>query len=1070
MLGNKTCYSYHFLSTFLFILLFGSINTYAKIIENPVFDRKDVEGFRVDKVEITKDTTFLYCSYYAVAGSWANMSKDAYLQDVNSKEKYPLLKCHGLPYSPNKKEFIYDERCEIILCFNNIRKTTKFDLIEVPNEMAFNVYGLNVDTIHFNRSYRDYEVRRLMKQREFYADHGNFERAISYSKDIVEGIKFMYGLKSEVLYMAISNLSFDYHSMGRNMNAIECLNYALIIAKSLPDEKLKTIDLLETLSVYYNDLGNYQKAIDIIKECNDYVKIIYGEESVKYANGLIKLSKYSNNIGDYSKGILYAEHAADIIKREIGEQNFYYVNCLSNYATARSNLGDFDDAIKINIKAYNINTNLNDAYNVDNAIFLGNISYNYGALGKYKEAIKYGEEACSLYRINNKEDQSFVSFLVNISKYYFELAAVEYGKGTINNNYFNKFIINSDSAEIVADHFDEKEIILPIIKNNKAYYYGLQGNFEMSLKLLKEACSLCKDKSTIEYASYLENLGIAYILKGDVKDAIESLKETYSIMNERIKNNLKSLTEFDISKYWQTLDNWYNNYIPKCAYYSKDSLAISLLYNETALFAKGFLLNTNLGIKNLIYNEGSDENIICLNQLNKLYEDLNKLPPVFNHEDSINYDKIKNDILVQEKKLVHNSRAYNNYLKQINCDWRDIKGCLKEKEIAIEFVRCPVGLTNDSLLYIALIIKKEYDLPQMIPMFYESVLSDNMSLSKIYDVVWKNLEGELDGMSSVFFSPIGELNNLGIEYSTNNKGEIFSLLFNVYRLSSTRELLYRNKKKGNYRNAVLFGGLDYDAEIKDSNIKDADNRNSERLDRGMAEHLVERGGFDRLDNTLVEVQIIDSILNVNKIHCGIYSSDRGTEENFKKLSNQVIQILHMSTHGAYIDSEDSNRMMNNNYSFIRTDNNNVNYERNALTRSFLVMSGGNRLPKRLIMSDSMDDGILTALEISYLNLRNVDMTILSACQTGRGDVNNEGVLGLQRGFKKAGVYTILMSLDKVDDEATKILMVEFYRNLMNGMSKHQSLKDAQTYLRQVENGKYDKPEYWASFIMLDGLN
>ena len=105
-----------------------------------------------------------------------------------------------------------------------------------------------------------------------------------------------------------------------------------------------------------------------------------------------------------------------------------------------------------------------------------------------------------------------------------------------------------------------------------------------------------------------------------------------------------------------------------------------------------------------------------------------------------------------------------------------------------------------------------------------------------------------------------------------------------------------------------------------------------------------------------------------------------------------------------------------------------------------------------------------------MDFRGLDLVVLSACQTAMGDIDNEGVYGLQRGFKKAGANTILMSLDKVDDEATKILMVEFYKNLMSGKSKHQSLKDAQKYLRQVDNGKYDKPEYWASFIMLDGLN
>ena len=116
------------------------------------------------------------------------------------------------------------------------------------------------------------------------------------------------------------------------------------------------------------------------------------------------------------------------------------------------------------------------------------------------------------------------------------------------------------------------------------------------------------------------------------------------------------------------------------------------------------------------------------------------------------------------------------------------------------------------------------------------------------------------------------------------------------------------------------------------------------------------------------------------------------------------------------------------------------------------------------------DGILTSLEISHLDLFGTNLVVLSACQTGLGDVTSEGVYGLQRGFKKAGAKTILMSLDKVDDEATRILMVEFYKNLMSGKTKHQSLRDAQKYLRQVENGKYNDPKYWASFIMLDGLN
>jgi len=181
----------------------------------------------------------------------------------------------------------------------------------------------------------------------------------------------------------------------------------------------------------------------------------------------------------------------------------------------------------------------------------------------------------------------------------------------------------------------------------------------------------------------------------------------------------------------------------------------------------------------------------------------------------------------------------------------------------------------------------------------------------------------------------------------------------------------------------------------------------------------------------------------------------------------------LATHGMYIAPEvvDEKRKENN-FAFLESIINEKDpvKEDIALTHSFLVLSGGNSLIQRNTMLDSESDGILTAKDISRINLNNLDLVVLSACESALGDMDNEGVYGLQRGFKKAGANTILMSLAKVDDEATKILMVEFYRNLMNGKTKHESLQEAQKHLREVENGKYNNPKYWASFIMLDGLD
>lgn len=98
----------------------------------------------------------------------------------------------------------------------------------------------------------------------------------------------------------------------------------------------------------------------------------------------------------------------------------------------------------------------------------------------------------------------------------------------------------------------------------------------------------------------------------------------------------------------------------------------------------------------------------------------------------------------------------------------------------------------------------------------------------------------------------------------------------------------------------------------------------------------------------------------------------------------------------------------------------------------------------------VNDGILLAKEIADMDLNGLDLIVLSACQTGLGDISGEGVFGLQRGFKKAGANTLLMSLWKVDDKATKLLMSRFYSNLIAGKSKIESLRDAQKYVREYE--------------------
>ena len=139
---------------------------------------------------------------------------------------------------------------------------------------------------------------------------------------------------------------------------------------------------------------------------------------------------------------------------------------------------------------------------------------------------------------------------------------------------------------------------------------------------------------------------------------------------------------------------------------------------------------------------------------------------------------------------------------------------------------------------------------------------------------------------------------------------------------------------------------------------------------------------------------------------------------------------------------------------------------NPLLRSGLILSGGNRqyAAAENTLPEGVEDGILTADEITRLNLIKTGLVTLSACETGLGEVeNSEGVFGLQRAFKLAGVETLIMSLWQVDDAATSLLMTAFYREWLSGKTKQEAFKMAQQQVRKNQAAAF----YWAAFVMID---
>ena len=217
-----------------------------------------------------------------------------------------------------------------------------------------------------------------------------------------------------------------------------------------------------------------------------------------------------------------------------------------------------------------------------------------------------------------------------------------------------------------------------------------------------------------------------------------------------------------------------------------------------------------------------------------------------------------------------------------------------------------------------------------------------------------------------------------------------------------------------------------------------------------------------LPGTLTEAKRILECLLMHDIEAKLYKEDEGTEEAFKNLSGRGISLLHVATHGFSFSPEDVDQDA---YSYLNIYSDNAIQADNSLSYSGLLLSGAKNVLTGKPLPDSLENGVLTAKEIAKLDLRGLNLAVLSACQTGLGELKEDGVFGLQRGFKKAGAQTLVMSLWSVGDDTTQLMMTSFYEALLDGLSRHDAFLKAQDAVRNT----YPEPFDWASFIMLDDI-
>jgi CHAT domain-containing protein len=272
--------------------------------------------------------------------------------------------------------------------------------------------------------------------------------------------------------------------------------------------------------------------------------------------------------------------------------------------------------------------------------------------------------------------------------------------------------------------------------------------------------------------------------------------------------------------------------------------------------------------------------------------------------------------------------------------------------------------------------------------------------------------------------------------------------FDIHIVSSTA-VVCDDIENFNVVNASLYGGINYSGE---------DNNETATVIRGLLNKITnsdDRGTFGYLVASNREVDEINNLLTRHRCSTNLLKGTAANEFSFRELDGASPSILHLSTHGFYLVGFDSysdyfDRLL----SYTQSDSD--------MTKSGILLADANvSLNKN--SNPVLTDGVLTAEEISWMDLSNTRLVVLSACETAVGHNVKEGWGGLPRAFKMAGAQHIVASLWRVSDEVTAELMILFYKNMMSGIEPHESLIRSQ---REIAL-RYPDPYYWAAFIMID---
>ncbi len=818
------------------------------------------------------------------------------------------------------------------------------------------------------------------------------------------------------------------------------------------------------LGALYLETGQYKKAEPLYLEAKQIREKTLGNQHPEYAASCNNLAILYMDIGNYDQAeLLYAE-ALQIGEKVLGIRHPEYAKSCINLALLYRTLGQYDKAERLFVEARKVLREVLGNETIEYAKSCNNLGALYMGMGDYDKAAPLYDEARQIWKkVLGSEHPEYAKSCNNLALIYMNSGAYEQAEPL--------FLETNQIREKVfgKTHPDYAEGC-----DNLGVLYAHMGQYSKSLTLHLLAKEIRETSLSKEHTKYIEsciNLGNVYWKMGDFAQATKYYTEAFNAQRDQTKRIFAFTTEPEKQSYIKKInelrDIFLSYSLTAADEYSNMAYAVSLANRNV-------ILSSSQQIRQSIYNTNDTTLINKYNSWVSTREQLSfwYSKPLVDKKENLKLLEEKANRL--EKDLTRSSGQFRKGQQEIT--WQKIQQSLTDKEAAIEFAEFQFHTgkrLTDSIYYIALVLRKDRPAPQMVQLFEKrqidellknaaswSAIDSLYSSPSVYKLVWQPLEKYLGNISRVYYSSAGLLHKINLASVISDKKTVLSDQYQLVHLNTTasisdqQDIFIAPSDK-----LLMYGGINFNADSAE--LKAAakpyqlNDENSIAL-RGLN---VTADRLPDLPYTEEEVDYITKFARQKKYSIKTLKGVEANEESVKALNGKNSpSVLHMATHGKFFaDPENVNpgKSLTGGKTFAQSDN--------PLLRSMLLLAGANNAWSGKSVS-GIQDGVLTAYEISNLYLPNTKLVVLSACETALGDIQgSEGVYGLQRSFKMAEVKNLIMSLWSVPDNTTAEFMQVFYDHLLD----KKSVNEAFNLTQKIMRNKYKaNPHKWAGIILI----